>query len=154
MSRYEAGLIRPVWAEIELKAIRHNLAEIRRLVGPAVDIMAVVKAEGYGHGAVPTAKTAIENGAGWLGVSLPEEGIALRKAGIQAPILVFEPLQPNQVKEFLQYDLSATGCILEAMVALDREADRAGKPAKVHIKTDTGMGRVGVASGEAGDFIR
>jgi alanine racemase len=153
MGRYKNEAIRPVWAEIDLEALSHNLAEVRRLVGPAVEIMAVVKAEGYGHGAVETAKIAMKQGAGWLGVSLPEEGIALRKAGIAAPILVFEPLQTNQANVFLEYDLVATGCIREAMVALAREASQTGKEAKVHLKVDTGMGRIGIDTNEASAFI-
>ena len=152
MSRYQ-GIIRPVWAEIDLKAITHNLQEVRRLVGPTVAIMAVVKAEAYGHGAVEIAKTTLNAGANWLGVSLPEEGIALRKAGITAPILIFGPLQPDQVSVVLKYDLTATVCQIEAAVALSREATRFGKLAELHVKVDTGMGRVGVRPEEAVRFI-
>jgi alanine racemase len=154
MNRYGVGVIRPVWAEIDLEAIRHNFAEIRRLVGPGVDIMAVVKAEAYGHGAVEIARTVIDNGAGWLGVSLPEEGIALRKAGIELPILVFEPLQTGQAGVFLEYNLTATVCIPEIVHFLAQEASKAGKTAQVHVKVDTGMGRVGVKVNQAVAFIR
>ncbi len=153
MNRYGAGVIRPVWAEIDLEAIRYNLAGIRRLVGPAVEIMAVVKAEAYGHGAVKIARTAIGNGANWLGVSLPEEGIALRKAGIKTPILVFEPLQTSQAGIFLEHDLTATVCVQEIVAFLAQEASNAGKTAQVHVKVDTGMGRVGVKVNEAAAFI-
>ncbi|HEX3048139.1 MAG TPA: alanine racemase [Bacillota bacterium] len=152
MNRYHE-IIRPVWAEIDLAAIRHNLGEIRRMVGPSVEIMAVIKAEAYGHGAVPVAKTAIRHGAGSLGVFLPEEGIALRKAGISVPILVFEPLQENQAESFARYDLTATVCIAEAVSALSQAAVRQGKVTNVHIKTDTGMGRVGLQPGVVSDFI-
>lgn len=154
MSRYSAGMIRPVWAEIDLEAIRHNLNEVRRLVGTATEIMAVVKADGYGHGAFKIAQTAIEQGATWLGVSLPEEGIALRQAGIEVPILVFEPLQTNQVKVFLEYDLVATSCNWDSMIGLSETAHLSGKVAKVHIKVDTGMGRIGVHWSKAVDFIK
>lgn len=154
MNRYGAGMIRPVWAEIDLEAVRHNLAEIRRLVGPEVDIMAVVKAEAYGHGAVEVSRTAIENGVNWLGVSLPEEGIALRKAGIEVPILVFEPLQTAQISAFLEYNLTATVCIPEIVLSLAQEAAKMGKTARVHVKVDTGMGRVGVKANQAAAFIR
>lgn len=142
-------IIRPVWAEIDLGALRHNLQEVRRLIGPEVEIMAVVKAEAYGHGAVKVAQTAIENGATWLGVSLPEEGIALRKAGFTVPILVFEALQPDQAEAFIIHDLTATVCILESATALSRAALKAGKTATLHLKVDTGMGRVGVSYGDA-----
>lgn len=154
MNRYDVGVIRPVWAEIDLEAIRHNLAEIRRLVGKTVDILAVVKAEAYGHGALEIARTVIDNGASWLGVSLPEEGIALRKSGIKTPVLVFEPLQMDQAGAFLDYDLTATVCIPEIVSSLSEEASKAGKTARVHVKVDTGMGRVGVKADQAGAFIR
>lgn len=153
MSRYEKA-IRPVWVEIDLNAIRHNLAEIRRLVGPAVEIMAVVKADAYGHGAVKIAKTALKSGASWLGVALPEEGIALREAGITAPILVFSPLQTDQAQVMVEFDLTSTICILEPVVALSRAATAAGKKVSFHVKIDTGMGRIGVPASEGIVFIK
>ena len=154
MNRYNVGMIRPVWAEVDLGAIRHNLAEIRRLVGKSVDVLAVVKAEAYGHGAFEIARTALDHGADWLGVSLPEEGIALRKSGIEAPVLVFEPLQSGQSAVFLEYDLTATVCIPELVSSLSGEAVKTGKTARVHVKVDTGMGRVGVKVDQAVEFIR
>ncbi|HPT86389.1 MAG TPA: alanine racemase [Bacillota bacterium] len=153
MNHYDK-IIRPVWAEIDLQALRHNLHEVRRLVGPEVEIMAVVKAEAYGHGAVKVAQTAIENGASWLGVSLPEEGIVLRKAGFTVPILVFEALQPEQVDAFIDYDLTATVCILDSAIALSRAALKAGKTAALHVKVDTGMGRVGVCYSDALKIVK
>lgn len=155
MSRYPEK-IRPVWAEIDLAALTHNLTEVKRLVGPKVEIMAVVKAEAYGHGAVEVARTAIKAGATWLGVSLPEEGIALRQGGIQAPILVFQPLQSTQAAIFLDYNLTATVCLLDAAVALSREAvkRRLETPVAVHVKVDTGMGRVGIPYQDAGSFFK
>lgn len=152
MNRYQE-LIRPAWIEVDLEAIRHNLREIRRLVGPQTTIMAVVKAEAYGHGAIPVAKTAIAAGAGWLGVAMPEEGIALRKAGITVPILVFGPLQADQAEAMVHFDLTGTACWQEAVTALAREADRVGKTARVHVKVDTGMGRIGVKVNEVQEFL-
>lgn len=153
MSRYQ-NFIRPVWVEIDLKAIRHNFMEIRRLVGPAVEIMAVVKADAYGHGAVKIAITALRSGANWLGVALPEEGIALREAGINAPILVFSPLQPDQAEAMVRFDLTPTICMLEPAVALSRAAVAAGKKVAFHLKIDTGMGRIGVPASEGIIFIK
>jgi alanine racemase len=144
---------RPAWVEINLTAIRHNLQEIRRLVGLKVDIMAVVKADAYGHGAVPVAKTAIAAGASWLGVAMPEEGILLRKAGIKIPILFFGPSQPAQVNQVVKYNLTATVCNWESAVALSHEAVRTEKTAKVHVKVDTGMGRVGIQPAAVIEFI-
>jgi alanine racemase len=147
-------MIRPAWVEINLAAIRHNLQEVRRLVGPKVDIMAVVKAEAYGHGALQVAKTAVEAGASWLGVAMPEEGIELRKAGLLTPILIFGPIQPNQVNSVVHYDITAAVCNWEAAVALSKEAVRTGKTASAQVKVDTGMGRVGIAPDQAVEFVR
>lgn len=153
MNRYE-WMIRPVWAEIDRTALRHNLGEVRRLVGPAVEMMAVVKAEAYGHGAVETARVALEAGATWLGVALPEEGMALRRAGIAAPILVFGILQPEQAQVFVDEGLTPSVGALEGAVALSRMALKAGKLVDCHLKIDTGMGRVGVGHDDALKFIR
>lgn len=146
--------IRHAWVEIDLDAIRHNMQEIRRMVGPAVDILAVVKAEAYGHGALPVAKTAIASGASWLGVAMPEEGIELRKAGIETPILIFGPIQPDQVGPVVKYGLTTAICNWESAVAMSGEAIRTGKPALAHLKVDTGMGRVGVRPDDTVEFIR
>lgn len=154
MGRYQCESVRPVWAEINLAALRHNLREIRRIIGPDVEQMAVVKAEAYGHGGVEVAQTACEFGAGWLGVALPEEGMALREKGITVPILVFAPLQANQAEFFLEHDLTATVCFLEPVVALSRAAMRRGRTAAVHVKLDTGMGRIGLTPPEAVKFIK
>lgn len=145
--------IRPAWIEINLDALRHNICETRRLVGSTVEIMAVVKAEAYGHGGIIIAKTAIASGANWLGVAMPEEGIVLREAGLNAPILIFGPLQIDQVESVLQNDLIATVCNYESVLALSQKAVDADKIAQVHVKVDTGMGRIGIQPSETGSFI-
>jgi alanine racemase len=154
VNRYHQALIRPVWAEIDLAALRHNLKAIRRLIGPRVRQMAVVKAEAYGHGGLEVARTAVRAGADWLGVALPEEGIALREGGLTAPILVFAPLQVEQAAVFLEYQLTATVCMIEPVVALARLATKRGQAAPVHVKVDTGMGRIGLTPREAEKFIK
>ena len=146
--------IRPAWVEINLAAIRHNLMEIRGLVGPKVDIMAVVKAEAYGHGAIAVAKTAISAGASYLGVAMPEEGILLRNAGLQTPILIFGPIQSDQVNPVIKYKLTVALCNWESALALSQEAVRTGETAQVHVKVDTGMGRVGVQPTVIVEFMR
>ena len=151
MTRYQE-MIRPVWAEIDLAAIRHNLGEIRRAVGPKVKIMAVVKAEAYGHGAAPIARAALAAGAEWLGVSSPEEGISLREQGIGAPILVFGPLQTDQVEAIVGHRLTPTICQREPAEALSRAAVENGEKIAVHLKLDTGMGRIGIPAAEALSF--
>lgn len=154
MSRYDDQPIRPVWAEIDLGSIRQNVQAIQQWVGPHVRVMAIVKAEAYGHGAVRVAQAAREAGASWFGVSMPEEGIALRKAGMKEPILVFGPLQPEQVGPVVQHELTATLCSWEGAEALAKEISTVRKKVKIHVKLDTGMGRVGVHYTEASRFIQ
>ena len=124
-------------------AIAHNVQAIKRKVAPA-QVMAVVKADGYGHGAVPVARTALKAGASFLGVALVEEGIALRENGIKAPILVLGGFFENQVETILEYDLRPTVFDLGRSRALSNAARKRRKPALVHLKVDTGMARLGV----------
>ena len=130
MARYEKEIIRPVWAEVDLEAIRENIRQIRRFTRQgtkAPEIMAVVKAEAYGHGAVATARAALEAGATRLGVAIPEEGILLREAGIDRPVLVFTPLLPDQAETFLDYSLTAT-------IAGEESARALSSPAMVAVR--------------------
>ena len=143
--------MRPTVAVVDLSAIRFNLEQIFRKVKPA-RVMAVVKADAYGHGMPEVARTALEAGAGYLAVALVEEGIALREAGIEAPALVFGGFFPEQAPFFVRYNLEATLYSLENAAALAEAAKRLQKPAKVHIKIDTGMGRVGISWEEAASF--
>ena len=91
---------RPVWAEISLANAAHNVEKIKQWIGPHCQLMAVVKANAYGHGDLELARTALAHGASWLAVALPEEGVKLRRAGIAAPILVLGAVSPHQL-EFL-----------------------------------------------------
>jgi len=116
--------------------------------------MAVVKANAYGHGALEVAKIALASGASHLAVALVEEGIELRAKGVKAPILVFGGTVPEQAALFLEHDLTATVYEREGAQALQRAAERVGKKASVHVKVDTGMGRVGVAWSSALPFLR
>ena len=145
---------RPTRVYVDLNAISHNVREIRRKVGPGVEIMAVVKADAYGHGAAQVASAALNNGANWLGVALAEEGVSLRKSGIIAPILILSQTFPNQAKKVIRYGLTASVCSLELAEHLSVAATQEAKKAKVHIKVDTGMGRLGITPHEAAGFIR
>ncbi len=116
--------------------------------------MAVVKADAYGHGAVEVAKTALACGADYLAVARLEEGVALRQQGIQAPMLVFVTFFEEQARDFLEFSLDATVFDLPRAQALNRDAKKAGKRARVHIKVDTGMGRLGIDWRQAGDFVK
>jgi alanine racemase len=140
-------------AEIDLSAFRHNLTEIRSLLAPKVQIMAVVKADGYGHGAVPCAKAAVEAGADWLGVAILEEGIELRESGVTAPIHVMGGIFPNEVEELVRHDLSTTLSTLTVAERLSQEAEKQGKTVGVHLKVDTGMGRLGMRPEELLSFV-
>lgn len=142
---------RATWAEINLGAIAHNLQEIKKKVAPA-EIMAVIKADAYGHGLKEVARVALENNARYLGVSTVEEGVQLRKQ-TTTPILVFGGFFENQIKACLEHDLELTLFDFERAGALSKQAQASGNSAKVHIKVDTGMTRVGVHWQESLDFI-
>jgi alanine racemase len=148
------SLYRPTWAEISESAFVSNLENLRRHVGERVRLLAVLKADGYGHGATDLAKLAVTSGADAIGVSILEEGIALRQAGVRRPILLLGGIFP--LKNFsvaLEYDLTPTVASLEAAQALAAEAERRGRRAACHLKVDTGMGRIGVSPGRAADVI-
>jgi len=136
--------VRPTYAEIDLAAIAANVDLACRLAGPGVEVMAVVKADAYGHGAVPVAGTALEAGATWLGVAIPEEAIPLRLAGITCRILVLGPISPEQADLVAAYGLDQCVCDLAQAEALDRAARAHGRKLSLHLKVDTGMGRIGL----------
>lgn len=140
------------WAEIDLAAVTANLAAIRGVLDPRVSIMAVVKADGYGHGAVPVAQSALRAGATWLGVATVDEGLALRRARIAAPILVLGPSAADEIAEAVRRRLSLTVSSPEAVTLIARGARR--RAAHVHLKVDTGMTRLGVAIGEVSKVAR
>lgn len=140
---------RPTWAEIDLDAVTANARALGALAAPA-GVMAVVKADAYGHGAVWCARAALEGGARWLGVAALEEGVELRQAGIQAPILILSASTPGQADTIARHDLVAAvfePVLAEALAAAGR---RLGRPVHAHLKVDTGMGRIGVTPDEAG----
>lgn len=130
-------------AEIDLSAIRHNVRLLCRHVGAGVRLMAVVKANAYGHGAVPVARAALEAGASWLGVASVAEGIALRDAGLRAPILVLGYTPPTLAAEALRHDLSLTVYDVGVAREIGRVARALDRLARVHVKVDTGMHRLG-----------
>ncbi len=141
-------------AIINLGAIAHNVSGIRKKIGKGTALMAVVKADGYGHGALQVSLTALQNGATCLGVALPEEAEPLRKAGIDVPILVLGLIQPGETRKIADFNLEQTICSLELAEALDRTARSASIKTNIHIKVDTGMGRIGVPPRDALEFVR
>ncbi|MFQ5649639.1 MAG: alanine racemase [bacterium] len=140
-------------AEIDLNAVATNIELVRKKVSPA-RVMAVVKADGYGHGATRIAGTAMQHGADFLGVAHVEEGIKLRKEGIRARVLVMGAFFQTQAVQVLHHDLDATVFDFQRADALSKVAREFKKPARIHIKVDTGMGRLGVHWKEAAEFVR
>ncbi len=139
------------WVEVDLGAIRRNVQAIRRLLRPSTQLMSVVKADGYGHGAVAVARTALSAGASWLAVATVEEGLQLRKAGVEAPILLFGPtICKEEIEVIAEYRMQPTVCSLDQA----RRFSEAGLgPIQIHLKVDTGMSRLGVAWQEAQDLL-
>lgn len=133
---------RPTFARISRDAIAENYARFRKLA-PKSKLMAVVKADAYGHGLLHCAKLFSELGADYFGVGFVEEGIALRRAGLREPILVLGGIVGSQIDLFLEYDLDLTASSLFKLEAIEREAQAAGKVARVQLKIDTGMNRIG-----------
>jgi len=131
------------WAEIDLNAYAHNIKELRRVTRPGARLMAVVKANGYGHGAVEVARTALQNGAESLGVARLHEAVELREAGLEAPILIFGYSSPDSAETLINYDLTQTVYSPATAEELSDQAARKGK-IKIHIKVDSGMGRLGL----------
>jgi alanine racemase len=132
--------------EIDLDAIAGNVAAVKGILEPGVRLLAVVKADGYGHGLVPTARVATARGAEMLGVTHPEDGATLRQAGITAPVLVFRPLLPGEEDAAVQCGLTLSVGSLPQAQRLSAAVDRCGQPAAVHLEIETGMGRTGFAS--------
>jgi alanine racemase len=144
----------PAWAEVDLDAIARNVAAIKRHVGEGVIVMAVVKANGYGHGAEPVARVALERGASWLAVNRVGEGVGLRRAGFNAPILVMGYTPPAGAARAVAHDLRLTVTSTPLAEALSAAAIQAGKSVPIHVKVDTGMGRFGLLPDEVPGFIR
>lgn len=138
---------RPAWAEVDLEAIIHNMQEIRRIVQPTAEIMAVLKANGYGHGAVEVAQVVLNSGATRLGVATLGEALKLRAEGIEAPILILGYTPEEQVETAIDSEITQT--VFSARMAgfISRAAVKKGRLAAIHLKIDTGMGRIGFLPG-------
>ena len=141
--------MRPTWAEVDLGAVAHNVGLLVERAAPA-EVCAVVKADGYGHGAAPVARAALAAGATWLAVAMVEEAVPLRDAGIQAPILLLSQVGPEEWDEVADLDLRPTVDTPEGVAA----AAALGRPLRVHLKVDTGMHRVGAAPEDAPALAR
>ena len=141
------------WAEIDLKAIARNVQAVKKRLDPTVGVMAVVKANAYGHGAVEVARAALAAGAEWLAVNRVEEGVALRQAGIEARTLVLGYCPPGQAGLVVEHNITPAVTTLDTAEALAERAQKLNREFVIHVKIDTGMGRLGLLPEEAVDFV-
>ena len=154
---------RPVWAEVSLGALAYNLEAIRKYVNPPQEkrktprkILSIVKGNGYGHGGPEVAKALEKAGSNWFGVTCTDEGIAVRRAGVRKPILILTSFVPGEESRLVEHDLTAVIHRCEQLALLDRAAARrrGKKRVEFHLKIDTGMNRLGIASGDVECFAR
>jgi len=143
-----------VWAEIDLAALRHNIATVRRALEPQTRILAVAKADAYGHGALPIAWTALESGCAMIGVGDSSEAVQLREGGISGPILILGAVVEEEIHKVVQYDISVTVHSSDLLPLLNQEAFRRNRRLRVHLKIDTGMARLGASPMRALDVAR
>jgi len=141
------------WVEIDLEALRHNFLQVRHRVGPGAEILSVVKSDAYGHGMIPVAQELAAAGATFFGVSKCWEALELRSAGIQQPIIILSGIEPTDVVEVIQYDLRPAVYRLDHLHMLEEGSRRMGTRARIHIKIDTGMGRLGIPFSEVPTFL-
>jgi len=147
--RRMGGTSRPTWVEIDLDAITHNFRAIKNRLAPAANILAVVKANAYGHGMVEVSRRLVKEGVSYLGVASVDEAVVLREAKIKAPILILSSILPKEVKYAINYNLTFTVCDEILASELDKIARKANRKVLAHLKVDTGMGRLGIWHGEA-----
>lgn len=145
---------RPTESQIDLDALSFNFQSIRSFIGEGSQFMAVVKADGYGHGAVACARRLALDGVDWFGVALVEEAMELRNAGIETPILTFGSFWAGQESALLEQSITTAIFDLERASILNAESKRRGQTSKVHIKIDTGMGRIGVPFRDIPEFAQ
>lgn len=150
----EPASVRVTRALVDIGAITHNISGIRNRIGPDKRLLAVVKADAYGHGALQVSRAALDCGADCLAVAIPEEGSDLRDRGVDCPILVFGLIQPDEAWKPVTSGLEQTVCSVELLDALDQESRKHSLNTGVHIKVDTGMGRIGLAPEDLVDFAR
>jgi len=141
---YDLKKIRAAWAEVDLDALAHNMREVRRLADKDALVTAVIKADGYGHGAKKIAQTLLDNGTDRFAIAVLDEGIELREAGLKVPILILGFTDKERAEEIISHSLEQTVYSWDLAEALSEEAVKQGKTAKIHVKIDTGMGRIGL----------
>jgi len=147
-------LLGPTWIEVNLDAIAQNVRNIKKLIGEKKELMAVVKGNGYGHDILEVSSLVLKNGASRLAVARLEEAIFLRKIGITVPILVLGLTLKQQAELLVSYNITPTVCKYETIEKFSKFAVKEGKTVKVHIKVDTGMGRIGIFPNHVSDFVK
>lgn len=153
--RVSAPLCDRAWVEIDLAALTHNVRQLRHFLSPQTELMAVVKADAYGHGAITVAQTVCEAGASWLGVATIPEGIQLREAGIEAPILILGASNtPEQVQAIAHWNLQPTLCTPQQALVFSETLGIENRSLSVHVKLDTGMSRLGTIWQQAAEFVQ
>ena len=151
----DGGICQRAWVEIDLAALTHNVKQLKNLLSPQTELMAVVKADAYGHGAVAVSQTVLSAGASWLGVATIPEGIELREAGIEAPILLLGATHTaQQVKAIAQWHLQPTICTAKQALIFSEVLISLNQSLPVHAKLDTGMSRLGAPWQEATEFVQ
>lgn len=143
---------RPAWVEVDTTAIEENTRKVCHLAKPA-SVMGVVKADGFGHGLIESGRAAFAGGATHLGVAIPEEGIALRRAGISAPVLIMGTIPPRLAKVVVEHDLAVALCTWQVAEAMNQAAEALGCTAHAHVKVDTGVHRLGLPPGDVVSFM-
>lgn len=145
---------RPVWVEIDRGALANNVRQLRRVIGPRCQLAGVVKANAYGHGALPVSTAILAAGADRLAVATLSEALELRAGGVRAPILVLGYTPARQAAEVVRHGVAATVYDLPSAQALGHAAVQQGAPAMIHVKVNTGMNRLGVEAAQAASFVR
>lgn len=145
---------RPTWAEINLRNLVYNFSRVKTMLRPGTKVMVCVKADAYGHGLVPVSKKLSSCGVDYLSVASIDEGIALRRAGIKKPILVLGMILKTDARPLIEYNLSQTVCTLGLASALNSIAASKNRKINIHVKVDTGMGRLGILPKDASVFIK
>ncbi len=141
------------WAEVDLDAIAHNMREIRKITNKNAQIMAVVKADAYGHGFMEVSKTLLENGADRLAVAVLQEGKQLRSRGVSVPILILGASMENDIEDIINFDITPNVFSYDFAKAISYMAEKKEKVTKIHIKLDTGMSRIGYVVSDNNDEI-
>lgn len=145
---------RPTWVEIDLNALRHNLQAIKKMVGPQVKILGIVKADAYGHGDYEVSRVLLNHGIEMLGIAILEEGIQLRDKGIKAPLLLLGGVFEDQIDTVIHYHLIPTVYDLKLAGQISKRAHYYKRVINVHVYVDTGMGSIGIKHDMAIEFIR